>query len=54
VDVPTPEPLARLTALNRDAFLHDATVESTVDLAAHHADADLDELDLNDDSPEAA
>jgi hypothetical protein len=44
----------RLTALNRDAFVHDAGIESTVDLAAHHADADLDELDLGDDCPEAA
>jgi len=44
----------RLTALNRDAFVPDAAVESTVDLAPHHADADLDELDLGDDRPEAA
>jgi hypothetical protein len=43
----------RLTALNRDGFVPDAGIESTVDLAAHRADADLDELDLGDDSPEA-
>ena len=44
----------RLTALNRDAFVPDAGIESTVDLAAHRADADLDNLDLGDDRPEAA
>jgi hypothetical protein len=43
----------RLTALNRDAFVHDAGIASTVDLAAHRADADVDELDLGDDCPEA-
>jgi hypothetical protein len=44
----------RLTALNREAFVLDAGIESTVDLVAHRADADLDELDLDDDSAEAA
>jgi hypothetical protein len=43
----------RLTALNREAFVHDAGIESSVDLAAHRADADLDELDLGDDIPDA-
>jgi hypothetical protein len=45
----------RLTALNRDAFVHDPRIESTVDLSAHRADADLDELDLGGpDRPEEA
>jgi hypothetical protein len=44
----------RLTALNRDAFVPDADIESTVDVAAHRADADLDDLDLGSDSSEAA
>jgi hypothetical protein len=44
----------RLAALNRDAFVPDGGIESTVDLAAHRADADLDDLDLGDDRPEAA
>jgi hypothetical protein len=39
----------RLTALNRDAFVPDAGIESTVDLAAHRADANLDDLDLGED-----
>jgi hypothetical protein len=43
----------RLAALHRDAFVHDVGLESTVDLVAHRADADLDELDL-DDTGEAA
>jgi len=34
--------------------VHDAGIESTVYLAAHRADANLDELDLGDDSPDAA
>ena len=38
----------RLIALNRDAFVLDAAIESTVDLDAHRADSDLDELDLGD------
>jgi len=32
----------------------DAGIESTVDLTAHRADADLDDLDLSDDGPGAA
>jgi hypothetical protein len=43
----------RLTALHRDAFVHDAGTESTVDLAAQRADTDLDELDLDDDTAHA-
>jgi hypothetical protein len=44
----------RLTAVNRDAFVPDPGIESTVDLDAHRADANLDDLDLGDGSPEAA
>jgi len=44
----------RLTELNRHAFLHEAGIETTVDLDAHRADADLGELDLGDDNPQAA
>jgi hypothetical protein len=45
----------RLTALNRDAYVPDVGIESTVELDAHRADAELDELDLDDDdSAEAA
>jgi hypothetical protein len=44
----------RLTALNIDTFVPDAGIESTVDLAAHHAEVDLDELDLGSDSSAAA
>jgi hypothetical protein len=40
----------RLTALHKDAFVHDTGTESTVDLAAQRADTDLDELDLDDDT----
>jgi hypothetical protein len=40
----------RLTALNRDAFLPDADIESTVDLGAHRADTELGALDLDDDN----
>jgi hypothetical protein len=43
----------RLIALHRDAFVPDAGVESTVDLAAHRADADLEQLDLGDGRPAA-
>jgi hypothetical protein len=39
-----------LVALNRDTFLTDTAVETTVDLDAHHAEAALDDLDLGDDS----
>ena len=44
----------RLTALNRDAFVHDAGIESTVDLAAHRSDSELDDLDLEEDERAAA
>jgi ParB-like chromosome segregation protein Spo0J len=37
-----------LTALNRDMFINDEYDETTVDLDAHHAASDLDELDLGD------
>jgi hypothetical protein len=35
-----------LVALNRDAFVIDQTVETTVDLDGHRAPSDLDELNL--------
>jgi hypothetical protein len=41
-----------LVALNRDAFIIDETAETTVDLDAHRAASDLDELAL-DDEPDA-
>ena len=44
----------RLTELNRGAFVHDTGIETTVDLDAYRADADLGELDIGDDSPQAA
>jgi hypothetical protein len=44
----------RLITLDRDAFVPDVGVESTVDLARHRADAELDELDLGDESADAA
>ena len=37
-----------LVALNRDAFISDERNETTVDLDAHRATSDLDELDLED------
>ena len=37
-----------LTALNRDVFVSDEYDETTVDLDAHRAASDLDELDLDD------
>jgi hypothetical protein len=37
-----------LTALNRDTFISDEYDETTVDLDAHRAASDLDELDLGD------
>jgi hypothetical protein len=37
-----------LAALNRDKFVIDQNVETTVDLDGHHAASDLDELDLGD------
>jgi len=39
-----------LVALNRDAFIVDGTAETTVDLDAHRAASDLDELVLGEDS----
>ena len=41
-----------LVALNRDAFVIDERVESSVDLDGHRAPSDLDELVL-DDEPDA-
>ena len=41
-----------LVALNRDAFVLDERVETTVDLDGHRAASDLDELAL-DDEPDA-
>jgi hypothetical protein len=37
-----------LVALNRDAFVVDQWVETTVDLGGHRAPSDLHELDLGD------
>ena len=37
-----------LAALNRDTFICDEHNETTVDLHAHRATSDLDELDLDD------
>jgi hypothetical protein len=36
-----------LVALNRDAFVSDQSVETSVDLDGHRAASDLDELNLN-------
>jgi hypothetical protein len=44
----------RLVELNKDAFVFDDGVESSVDLAAHRADSDLDDLELGDDGEAAA
>ena len=44
----------RLVELNKDAFVFDGGVESTVDLDAHRADSDLDDIDLGDDEHAAA
>jgi hypothetical protein len=44
----------RLVELNKDAFVFDAGIESSVDLDAHRADSELDELDLGDDEHAAA
>lgn len=44
----------RLSALDRDAFVLDAGIESTVDHVAHRADTELAALDLGDDSAQAA
>lgn len=40
--------------LSKDAFVFDGGVESSVDLDAHRADFDLDDLDLGDDEHAAA
>ncbi len=37
-----------LAQLNRDAFITDDNIESTVDLDSHRSTSDLDELDLDD------
>jgi hypothetical protein len=39
----------RLVELNRNAFVNDQGIESTVDLAAHRGPSALDELDLGED-----
>ena len=44
----------RLVELNKDAFVFDRGIESNVDLAAHRADSDLDDLDLDEDDDAAA
>jgi hypothetical protein len=44
----------RLVELNKDAFVFDAGIESSVDLAARRTDSDLDDLDLGDDGDTAA
>jgi len=44
----------RLVELNKDAFVFDGGVESRVDLDAHRADSDLDDLDLAEDDDAAA
>ena len=44
----------RLIELNKDAFVFDDGVESSVDLATHRADSDLDDLELGDDGDAAA
>ena len=44
----------RLVELNKDAFVFDGGIESSVDLDAHRADSDLDDLDLGDDEHAAA
>jgi hypothetical protein len=38
----------RLIKLHRDAFVPDEIAPTTVDLAAHRGDSDLDDLDLGD------
>jgi hypothetical protein len=44
----------RLAALNHDAFVIDDSPATTVDLAAHRAESDLEELDLGDDEADIA
>jgi hypothetical protein len=43
----------RLVELNKDAFVFDGGIESSVDLATHRADSDLDDLDLGEDGEAA-
>ena len=43
----------RLVELNKDAFVFDGDIGSSVDLDAHRADYDLDDLDLGDDEDDA-
>ena len=43
-----------LANLNRDAFLLDEELESTVQLAAHLGESGLDELHLDEDNNDAA
>ena len=43
-----------LVALNRDAFVIDEHADTTVDLEAHRAASDLDDLLLEDDHPAEA
>ena len=49
VGVPAADALPRLAALNRDAFMFDEPLETTVDLDTHRAASDLDDLDLGED-----
>jgi hypothetical protein len=44
----------RLVELNKDPFVFDTGIESSVDLDTHRADSNLDELDLDDDDHAAA
>jgi hypothetical protein len=39
-----------LAAAHRDAFVTDHDIQTTVSLAGHHADSDLADLDLGDES----
>jgi hypothetical protein len=43
-----------LTPPSKDAFVHDSGIESNVDLEAHRSDSDLAELELDDESADAA
>jgi hypothetical protein len=42
----------RLVALNKDDFVLDAGIESTVDLDAHRSESDLDAVELDEDTTE--
>jgi hypothetical protein len=44
----------RLVDLNRDTFVVDRGIESTVDLTAHRGASDLDDLELGDEEPDPA